>query len=157
MTKVHMRPITQTNLRECLNLRVDDTQISFVASTAQSLAEAYVNPNLIPLAVYPIAARGYEQPDVAMVGFTMYELVAGVGFILRLLIDRSAQQQGYGRATMIEVIRRLKLVPDVEIIATSYRRENVAAAQLYAGMGFVPWEIGFATPDHADVYVRLQE
>ena len=74
MLHVHLRPVTQTNLRECLDLRLTDAQTSFVASTARSLAEAYVNPNLIPLVVYPVAARGYEQPDVPMVGFTMYGL-----------------------------------------------------------------------------------
>ena len=61
----------------------------------------------------------------------MYEVVAGVGFILRLMIDRDAQGQGYGRSTVIEVMRRLRLSPEVELIATSHRRENVAAARLY--------------------------
>ncbi len=44
----------------------------------------------------------------------MYEIVAGVGFIMRLMIDRKHQRRGYGRATMLEVIRRLKLCPDIE-------------------------------------------
>ena len=32
-----------------------------------------------------------------MIGFTMYEVVAGVGFIHRLMIDRSHQRQGSGK------------------------------------------------------------
>jgi diamine N-acetyltransferase len=73
-------------------------------------------------------ACGYEQPNVPMVGFAMYEIVAGVGFIMRLMTDWKYQRKGYGRATMVEVIRRIKLCPDVEIIATSYRKENEIAA-----------------------------
>jgi diamine N-acetyltransferase len=84
MVKVHLRRITRDNLRECCDLQVNDSQRSLVATTAQSLAEAYVDPNLFPLAVYDAAACGYEQPGVPMVGFTMYEIVAGAGFIRHL-------------------------------------------------------------------------
>lgn len=156
MAEVHLRRITIDNLQECLDLKVDDSQKSLVATTAQSLAEAYVDSNLVPLAVYDAAARGYEQPDVPMVGFTMYELVAGVGFIMRLLIDRKHQRQGYGRATLVEVIRRLKLYPDVEIIATSYRKENEVAAKLYKSLGFVHWGIDWAKSHPTEIYVNLE-
>ncbi|WP_210404137.1 GNAT family N-acetyltransferase [Chroococcidiopsis sp. TS-821] len=61
----------------------------------------------------------------------MYEIVMDVRFIMRLMIDSKYQRQGCGQATMIEVIRPLKLCLDVEIIATSYRKENDAAARLY--------------------------
>ncbi|HEY9635958.1 MAG TPA: hypothetical protein V6D14_21300 [Coleofasciculaceae cyanobacterium] len=40
----------------------------------------------------------------------------------KLIADWKYQGRGYGRATMVEVIRRLKLYPDVEIITTSYRK-----------------------------------
>ncbi len=95
-------------------------QKGLVAANAQSLPEAYVNPNLFPLAVYDAAACGYEHPEAPMIGFTIYELAAAVVFIMRLMIDEKYQGQGYGRATMLEVVRRLKLCPDVKVIATSY-------------------------------------
>jgi len=155
MAKVHLRPVTLANYRECLALQVEEAQAGLVASNVKSLAEAYVNPTLTPLAVYDAAARGYEEPPTPMVGFTMYELAAGVGFINRLMIDRAYQGKGYGRATMIEVIRRLRLYPEVEMIATSHRRENVAAARLYAGLGFVPWDVAYATADADEIYLRL--
>gem|GEM_PF-4429745 len=56
---------------------------------------------------------------------------------------------------MVEVIRRLRLNPEVEATATSHRRENVAAARLYASLGFVPWNIGYAEPDGDEVYLTL--
>ena len=157
MVKVHLRKITRGNLRECLGLQVNASQINLVATPAQSLAEAYVDSNLFPLAVYDFAACGYEQPKVPMIGFTMYEIVAGVGFIMRLMIDSEYQHQGYGRATMIEVIRRLKLRPDVEVIETSYRKENEVAAGLYQSLGFRPWNTSDTEPDLTEVYVKLED
>ncbi len=157
IAKIHLRTITKDNFRECLELQVDDSQKGLVATTAQSLAEAYVDSNLVPLAVYDAAACGYEKPDVPMIGFTMYEIVAGVGFIMRLMIDWKYQRRGYGRATMVEVIRRLKLYPDVEIIATSYRKENEIAARLYQSLGFALWDIAWAKSHPTEVFVKLQE
>lgn len=157
MVKVHLRKVTRENFRECLNLQVSEWQKGLVATTTQSLAEAYVDPNLFPLAVYDAAACGYEQPEVPMLGFTMYELIAGLGFIMRLMVDEKYQGQGYGRAAMIEVIRRLKLCSDVEIIATSYRKENEIAAKLYQSLGFQQWDISFAIAHPTEVYVKLED
>lgn len=157
VVKVHLRKVTRENFRECLNLQVAESQKNLVATTMQSLAEAYVNLNLFLLAVYDAAVCGYEQPELPMIGFTMYEIVAGVGFIMRLMIDSKYQRQGYGRATMIEVIRRLKLCPDVEIIATSYRKENDVAAKLYQSLGFRQWDISYARSHPTEVYVKLEE
>ena len=152
---VHMRPITASNISECLQLRVKEDQINFVATTAKSLAEASVNPTLFPLAIYDVAALGYEQPTIPMIGFAMYEVSAGVGFIVRLLIDQRYQRRGYGKAAMLESIRRLRLYPEVELIATSYKRENIAAGQLYASLGFVPWQIEWAQAQADEMFVML--
>ena len=157
MAKVHLRKITQENFRECLNLQVAKSQKNLIATNTESLAEAYVNPNLFPLAIYDFAAQGYEQPEVPMIGFTMYEIVAGVGFIMRLMIDEKYQKQGYGRATMIDVIRRLKLCPDVEIIATSHLKENEIAARLYQSLGFRQWNISYALSHPTEVYLKLED
>lgn len=157
MAKVHLRKVTRENFRECLNLQVTESQKGWVAANTLSLVEAYIDPNLFPLAVYDAAACGYEQPEVPMIGFTMYELAAGVGFIMRLMIDGKYQGQGYGRATMLEVVRRLQLHPDVEIIATSYRKENEIAARLYQSLGFRQWNISYAISHPTEVYVKLED
>ena len=92
MAEVHLRRITSDNKQECLGLRVDDAQARFLATNAQSLAQARANPSLVPLAVYDRVARGYPQPLVPMVGFVMYEIDCGVGLILRLMIDRAQRR-----------------------------------------------------------------
>lgn len=157
MPEVHLRKVSQENYREVLNLTLHDAQAAFVASNAKSFAEAYVNPALVPLAIYDAAARGWELPSLPVVGFTVYELAVGVGFILRLRVDQKYQRRGIGREAMQEVIRRLKLRPGVEMIATSHRRENEAAARLYQSLGFVECAVPWPDPDPQEIYLRLPD
>jgi hypothetical protein len=51
MAEVHLRRITADNEQECLGLRVDAAQATFVASNEQSLTQARARPSLVPLAV----------------------------------------------------------------------------------------------------------
>jgi diamine N-acetyltransferase len=157
MAEVHLRRITADNEEECLGLRVDDAQARFVATNAQSLARARANPQLVPLAVYDQAARGCAQPRVPMIGFVMYEIDCGVGSILRLMIDRAHQRKGYGRAALVEVIRRLRLGPEVEMVVTSHRQDNAVVAALFRSLGFVPWELEGIALTPGEVYLRLPD
>ena len=157
MAKVHLRNITTDNFQECIGLEVAESQRDLVASNMKSLAEAKVSPNLFPLAIYDAAVRGCEKPRLPVVGFTMYEVVAGAGFILRLMVDRRYQGKGYGRAAMVEVIRRLRLHPEVELIATSHRRGNEVASNLYRSLGFVEWGVEWAKENESEVFLTLDE
>ena len=135
--RVTLREITAKNFRACIDLNVSEAQKNFVAANVYSLAQAKAMPQMVPLAVYDGKVLG-RSPDAddPMVGFTMYQIEDGVGFIIRLMIDQRFQGKGYGRATMEEVIRRLKLTPEVELIGTSFVKDNAAAAALYYGLGF---------------------
>lgn len=157
MRKVTLRPITKSNLSECLRLKVSDGQKHLVASNAKSLAEAYTDGNLHPLAIYDVSDLGWEHPKHPMVGFTMYQIEAGIGFILRLMIDKKHQRNGYGEAAMTEVIRRLKLCPEAELIATSHRDINDGAAALYRKLGFKPWAIEWAEEVEGESYLVLDD
>ena len=135
--QVTLREITMKNFRECIDLEVNAEQKNFVATNVISLAQAKVNPYLTPLAIYDGKMRGRDPgPDDPMVGFTMYQVRDGVGFVVRLMIAIDHQGKGYGKATMREVIRRLKMNPEVEMIGTSFIKENTGAAALYYGLGF---------------------
>jgi diamine N-acetyltransferase len=46
------------------------------------------------------------------------------------MIDAAHQRKGYGRAALVEVIRRLRLEPEVEMIVTSHRHDNAVVANL---------------------------
>lgn len=158
MVGVHLRPVTADNEAECLSLRVDDSQARFIATNAKSLAQAKASPLLGPLAIYDREACGYLKPGIPMVGFVMYEVDCGVGSILRLMIDRAYQRKGYGRAAVIQVIRRLQRYPEVEMIVTSHRHDNVAAARLFRSLGFVPWDVkGAAELNPGEIYLRFPD
>src|SRR5262245_3711907 len=107
MAEVHLRRMTAASEQECLGLRVEDGQSRFIASNARSLEQARAHSTFVALAVYDRAACGYLEPRVPMVGFAMYEVDCGVGYITRLMIDRAHQRRGYGRAALVEIIRRL--------------------------------------------------
>lgn len=138
MIAVCLRPITQESFRECIALEVDPDQKDFVAPNVYSLAQAKVNPLLTPWAIYDreVLGRDIGKGD-AMVGFCMVQVMDGVGFIMRLMVDRRFQLRGYGRAGMAEIIRRWKATPEIEVIATSVRKGNEAAETLYRSLGFV--------------------
>ena len=138
-------------------MQVADSQMDFIATNQKSLAEAQVDSALHPFAIYDESARGHLVPPVPMIGFAMYEIRVGVGFILRIMIDRQWQGRGYGRAAVIEMIRRLRLYPEVEMIATSHRSENIAIARLFESLGFVPWELDAEDDADGEVYLMLDE
>jgi diamine N-acetyltransferase len=62
------------------------------------------------------------------------------------MVDRAHQRKGYGRAALIEVIRRLRLEPEVEMIVTSHRNDNAVVAALFRSLGFIPWELEGLAP-----------
>lgn len=152
---VSLREITVETFKECISLQVEESQTEFVASNVRSLAEAKVNRTLRPFAVYDGAELGCEVPLTPMVGFVMYEVTAGTGFILRIMIDKAHQGRGYGRATVVEVIRRLRLYPEVQIIGTSHKIENVAAASLYRSLGFVHWNLPGTEQNKEERFLKL--
>lgn len=155
MSTVHYRPIEQGNLQECLQLQLNERQQEWVASNAESLAEAYVNSKLYPFGVYENASIGFEIPVTPMMGFVMLEITAGVGFLLRLMIDQRFQKRGYGRAALREAVRRLKLDSNVHVIATSHHKDNEPIAQLFKGEGFIPWDIKYARNHPTETYLYL--
>jgi len=135
MASVTLQPITSANWRECIRLTVRDDQKNFVATNLYSLAEAAYESTpdrLTPLAVYDGAT---------MIGFVMYGYPALDGgrcwFIYRLMVDQNQQGKGYGRAAMVELIKRIAAEPDCKAVYISYEPENEVADKLYQSLGFV--------------------
>lgn len=147
-----LRSIDMGNFKKCIGLEVDKSQEAFVASNVYSLAQAKANPRLHPFAIYDGGVFRLDlTPDDEPVGFVMYQIWDEVGFIMRLMIDRRHQRQGYGRATMLEVIRRLRLHPDVRYVSTSVHKDNHEAERFYRSLGF----IDDPKKDPVEVYLQL--
>src|SRR5262245_26120443 len=98
-----LREITRENWEQCVRLEVAPEQQRFVASNAVSLAQSKYEPEWIPLALYD---------DEEMVGFVMYGVYRDQGkyWILRMMVDRRLQGNGYGRAAMRLLLDRLRRV-----------------------------------------------
>ena len=126
---VTLRAINRENFARCVKLEVSEEQRGFVAPNVYSVAQSKVEPTYRTEAVYD----GEE-----MVGFVMYgyDEEEGCHCLARLMIDRSHQGKGYGRAATVEVIRRLRAEPGCRQIALSVNPENRAAQALYESLGF---------------------
>jgi diamine N-acetyltransferase len=126
---ITLREITRDNWLPCVRLKVAPEQELFVASNGVSLAQSKYEPEWIPLAVYD---------DEEMVGFVMYGVNQEDGkyWILRVMVDRRYQGQGYGRAAMRLLLDRLRATPECDEVAISYEPENDVARRLYASCGF---------------------
>lgn len=126
---ISLKPITRDNLRAVIRLNVAASQQHFVANNAFSIAQAYVEPGFVPLAIY-----NDDEP----VGFLMHGRADEDqrDWILRLMIDAKQQGKGYGQAAMEQVIVRLSAQPDCHEIMISYEPDNDVARRLYASLGF---------------------
>ncbi len=125
--------IDRHNYLSILDLSVSEEQRSFVASNTYSLAQAFVQPECVPLALY-----AENKP----VGFAMYCIDESDReyWIYRLMIDQRHQGRGYGRAAMLLLIDRIRSEMDEQRhrIFISFEPENVVAKSLYESLGFVP-------------------
>lgn len=126
---VTFKEINKNNWEECINLKVNETQVNFVASNVYSLLESKFEPSYFPLAIYN---------NEAMVGFVMYGLEDDDNswWIIRLMVDKNHQKNGYGKAAMLKVIEILRNKPECDRIFTSYEPENLVAEKLYLNLGF---------------------
>lgn len=157
LTGVHevtLRRLAPADYATVLNLRAAPEQQHLVASVKKSLAEVDADHALTAFAIYDGSQLGLPEPNQSPVGFAVIEVVASVGFVLRLLVGQEHQQRGYGRAAMIELVRRLRMNPDVEVVATSHRADNAAMERLCASLGFEPWHAPFVAPE-GEVYLLL--
>ncbi|HEX9959540.1 MAG TPA: GNAT family N-acetyltransferase, partial [Pyrinomonadaceae bacterium] len=117
------------NFSAVINLDVAEDQELFVAPNVKSIAQVYIYPDAIPLAVY-----NDDEP----VGFVMYGYDPDDGkyYLGRLMIDAKHQGKGYGKAATLEVIRRMREIEGCREIYLSFVPENTGAEKLYSSVGF---------------------
>lgn len=127
---LRLEAVDRYNLPAVLALSVADGQQDFVAPNAYSLAQAYAQPECVPLAVYD----GNEP-----VGFVMYCLDPDLReyCVYRLMIDKKHQSKGYGREALWLVVNRLRADREHHAVYISCDPGNEWAIRLYESMGFV--------------------
>ena len=134
---VNLREITDENRDAVRALRVAPSQELFVASVAESLAEAATTPEGNP---WYRAIYAGDQP----VGFVMLSWdvtpapgIIGPWFLWRLLIDERHQRRGYGRAALRRVIDIVRAAGASELL-TSYQPGDGEPWPFYERFGFAP-------------------
>ncbi|MEM6750853.1 MAG: GNAT family N-acetyltransferase [Planctomycetota bacterium] len=137
---VTLRPITVENHLPVIRLKVSTEQKPFVASNADSLAQAYVYGDL----AWPRAIYAGDRP----VGFLMLwitpdghpESVGGKPeySLWRLMIDAGEQGKGYGSAAVRLAMEYVRSLPGVEHFTLSYVPKQGNPAPFYERLGFTP-------------------
>jgi len=142
---IRLEKINGKNVWEILELRVGETQKSFVAPNDVSIIEAYIalshHGHAFPFGIYD----GGTPVGFCMIGFGADDdwedapAIAKCNYNLwRFMIDERYQGKGYGRAAMNRILDFIAGEPcgPAEYCWLSYEPENTAAKALYASFGF---------------------
>lgn len=155
-SSVVLREIDWDNLHAVLALDVDPAQQQFVASNAESIAEAHFNPGAWFRAVYA---------DDILVGFVMLfdstvpgaiasDPVEPTGMVLwRLMIDRRYQRQGLGRRALDALREHIGGLDRFRRLLTSYVPRPGGPKGFYFSYGFT--ETGRLWDDGTEVEIAL--
>lgn len=125
---VELRPITEDNYRECLDLNAGVANEAFVDPVAWSLAEAWVYyEDSRPFAIYA---------NNKMVGYVLMYIGEDNPQIINFMIDSRYQKSGYGKAAALLCIDYLKREFGAVRISLPVEPENIAAQKLWTNVGF---------------------
>ena len=129
---ISLIPITEDNCIEAFNLKLAKGQEEYVSHPIRSLAQAYVYRNQCqPFGIYA---------DEKMVGYVMviYDYDIPEYDIWHMMIDRSEQGKGYGKAALRKVLAYISEKPfgDSGRILLTCSPDNETAYGLYKELGF---------------------
>ena len=128
-SKVTLREITEDSVRRICNLSVRDNQRNFVASNAESIAEAYFSKHAWFRAIYA---------DEIPIGFVMLEdrPEESIYDLWRFMIDTRYQRMGFGRRTMALLIEHVKTRPNATELLTNVIQPEGGPQSFYEKLGF---------------------
>ena len=161
---IQLRKITWDNWEDLIDLEVTDEQDDFIASNKYSLAQAYVAAQNDKR--QPVTFAIYNNEDI--IGFTMFYFQDedendGSEYeekpcytLLRFMIDKKYQRQGFGKQAMAKVLNYINTSPlgKAAFVHLSYDPKNDAARKLFKSFGFI--ETGQLTGDDEDAEVVAQ-
>lgn len=129
MTNISLQPVNADNYWDVISLTVADDQKEFVLDNAVSIGQAYVQQELVPLAIVQ---------DGTPVGFIMYCLDRDDHeyWIYRLMVDQRFQGQGIGREAMAQALARIRQDEAHRCVYLDVHLESQRAVKLYERCGF---------------------
>ncbi len=142
---VTLREITRETVRTITALKVAPEQTGFVATNAESIAQAYFDRDVAWFrAVYA---------DEVPVGFIMLEDDAANQeyYLWRFMIDARYQGRGYGRRALELLVEYVKTRPGAKALMTSCVPGDGSPCPFYEQLGFVPT----GEVDEGEIVLRL--
>ncbi|HEX9762827.1 MAG TPA: GNAT family N-acetyltransferase [Acidimicrobiia bacterium] len=136
--EVHLVEIGEANVWDVYRLRTHKTQEEFVATMAQSYADALF-PEIVDMAPLAPWMRAVVA-DGEMVGFVMLALRTQhhpEPYLWRLLIDRRHQRRGIG-ARVLELVAEECRQSGSDTLLTSWAEGKGSPRQFYLRNGFEP-------------------
>lgn len=129
---IDLKAITEENFIDAFALKLAPEQERFVSHPVRSLAQAYVyREQCQPFGIYE---------DDRMVGYVMviYDYDIPEYDIWHMMIDRTEQGKGYGKAALDRVLDYIKTKPfgSSERVTLTCNKENFRALGLYKSKGF---------------------
>lgn len=124
-----LKEITKENLGDIVSLQVADGQKDLILSNAISIAQPYVQPECIPLAIY--------EDDVP-IGFLMHCKDADDDeyWLYRLMIDHGHQGRGLGFLAMQAMLDIVKQDKSKNKMLLGVHRDGGASVATYEKLGF---------------------
>ncbi|MGG7163476.1 GNAT family N-acetyltransferase [Clostridium ihumii] len=130
--KIDIKDVNKENLKDILELNVNESQSSYIETTRQCLNEAEECNSYRPVGLYS---------DGVLVGFAMYGLFKDEGkngrvWLDRLLIDKKYQGKGLGHIMLEALINHLTQIYNCDEIFLSLYEDNKCAMHIYEKFGF---------------------
>ena len=126
---INLRKIDRSNYQECIDLKVAQSQVRYVAPNMFSLVQAAYEPDMCPLGVYN---KG------KMIGFILYDFDRDLNgwSMSRFMIDEKYQNSGFGKRALEVFLDYFKENHKSDEIYTSAETDNNVAISLYENFGF---------------------
>lgn len=132
MSNIALKPITESNFLDAFRLELGEGQEVFVSHPIRSLAQAYVYfHQCTPFGIY----AGEE-----MVGYVMviYDYDTEEYNLWHLMIDKSQQGHGYGKAAVMACLDYIRTKPfgQGNTVLLTCHEQNTSALAIYRKLGF---------------------
>jgi diamine N-acetyltransferase len=136
--KIILEPIVRSNFHKLFHMQLRPEQSTFVTPPRWTLARCYVRLFGDSFEHLPHLIRAGDE----VVGYTTTVCDPNSAenyWIDDIMIAADHQSQGYGRATMVEVLKMIAArYPRCEAVQLTCFRTNLNAAALYVSLGFRP-------------------
>lgn len=134
-SNVTLREVTAQNLGQILHLDVSENQREYVATNAQSIAQAHFSQEAWFRAIYA---------DESPVGFLMLHdenlkdepRETDYYFLWRLMVDRRYQGMGFGRRAVELLVEHVRQRPNARVLLSSFHDGPDSPRGFYERCGF---------------------